>query len=114
MEEKRKIKRHHLIYYLRVFNRNTDKLLGHLVNITPQGIMLVSEEPIAVDTAFQLRMKLPGALQEFEYLDFNARSVWNGQDSDTNFYDTGLLLLDIPPEKITIIEELIDRFGFQD
>ena len=64
MDEKREIKRRHLIYYLRVFDRKTDQLLGHLVNITPQGIMLISEESLATDTTFQLRMKLPSALQK--------------------------------------------------
>jgi hypothetical protein len=103
-----------LIYYLRVFDRNTDQLLGHLVNITPQGIMLISEEPLAVDVVFQLRMKLPAAMVEYEHLDFEAKSIWNGLDSNPKFYDTGLQLIDVAQDKIAIIEDLIERFGFQD
>jgi hypothetical protein len=114
MNEKRELKRRHLIYYLRVFDRNTDQLLGHLVNITSQGIMLISEEPLAVDMIFQLRMKLPSAMVEYESLDFDAKSVWNGKDSNPNFYDTGLQLIDVAADKIAIIEDLIERFGFQD
>jgi hypothetical protein len=114
MGEKRELRRRHLIYYLRVFDRNTDQLLGHLVNITPQGIMLISEEPLAVDVVFQLRMKLPSAMVEFEYLDFEAKSIWNGKDSNPNFYDTGLKLIDVAPERIAIVDDLIGRFSFQD
>jgi hypothetical protein len=46
MQEKRKLKRRHLIYYLRVFEKNTDTLLGYLVDITPEGIMIMSESPV--------------------------------------------------------------------
>lgn len=114
MDEKRELKRRHLIYYLRVFDRNTDQLLGHLVNITSQGIMLISEKPLAVGVTFELRMKLPAAMVEYEHLDFEAKSVWNGKDSNPNFYDTGLQMIDVAPNKTAIIEDLIERFGFQD
>ena len=56
MNEKRKLNRRHLIYYLRVFDRDTSILIGHLVDITAEGIMLISEDPIETDNIFQLKM----------------------------------------------------------
>ena len=44
MEEKRKHKRVNLIYYLEIFDNTTDKHLGYLVDITPEGLMMISEE----------------------------------------------------------------------
>ncbi len=46
MEERRKIKRRHLLYFGRVYDETARKLLGYLVDITESGFMLLSEEPI--------------------------------------------------------------------
>ncbi len=43
---KRQLKRVHLIYYLRIFDNNSGNNIGHLVDITTQGIMMISEKPI--------------------------------------------------------------------
>ena len=37
MKNRRSEKRRHLIYYLQVFNSETDQFLGNLVDITPEG-----------------------------------------------------------------------------
>ena len=41
MDERRRLKRRHLIYYLRVFNQATDQLIGHLVDLTTEGTLTV-------------------------------------------------------------------------
>ncbi len=46
LDEKRKFRRRQIIYYLRVFDQSTDQLLGHLVNITSEGAMIISENQI--------------------------------------------------------------------
>ena len=38
--------RTHLIYRLRVFNASTGKLLGHMTDITPEGMMLIGEKAV--------------------------------------------------------------------
>jgi hypothetical protein len=43
MPEKRKLKRRQLIYYLRVLDRDSGALVGRLVDITTEGVMLLSE-----------------------------------------------------------------------
>ena len=57
--ERRHFKRRHLIYYLRVFNRKTGDLLGHLVDVTRDGIMLINEDHVPLDIEMDLRMSLP-------------------------------------------------------
>ena len=56
--DSRSLKRRHLIYYLRVFDRNTDKLFGHIVDITTEGVMMIGEKAIETNTVYQLRMEL--------------------------------------------------------
>ena len=113
MIENRKLQRRHLIYYLRVYNRENNALLGHLVDITAEGIMVISETPIETNRDFNLRMELPSQIFGKTYLDFPAKSVWCRTDINNSFYDTGFSLSDVTHEDLSIIEQLIFSFGFR-
>ena len=112
MTEQRRHKRNYLIYYLRVFDRNTDELLGHLVDITTEGLMLVSEKPIEANKVFQLKMDLPEEIRGSKQIPFDAESKWCKNDINPDFYDTGFLLINVSPGDLVIIEQLIRDFFF--
>lgn len=112
--DKRRLKRSHLIYYLRVFNQVTNETLGHLVDITPEGAMLISENSIPVNTRYQLRMQLPPEIFGRTHLDFEAESLWSKQDINPDFHDTGFRLLNVVVKDTAIISRLIDEYGFRD
>ncbi|GAJ03988.1 unnamed protein product, partial [marine sediment metagenome] len=46
MEDRRKYNRTDLIYYLTVFDRNTDNLIGYMGNISSGGTMILSGKPL--------------------------------------------------------------------
>jgi hypothetical protein len=112
--EKRKLKRRHLIYYLRVFDKNNDQLIGHLIDITTEGVMLISEKPIKPNSDFQARMVLPTGIEGHKPVLFDARSVWCHRDVNPHFYATGFQLTGISQEDVETINRLIDKFGFRD
>ena len=112
--DKRKLKRRHLIYYLRVFDNNTNELLGHLVNITREGLMMISENQIEIKNEYKLRMVLPQGILSKDVLIFMATSVWCKKDVNPDFYATGCQIKDIPLEDIRIVEGLIQHHGFND
>ncbi len=114
MENKRKLKRRHLIYYLRVFDYDTKDLLGHLVDITTEGIMLISEKPIPQDKNYRLLMTLPREISGVTEVSFQAKSKWSQKDVNPDFYDTGFQLSDIDERHAHIIERLINDFLFQE
>ena len=114
MLERRKLKRRHLIYYLRVFERNNDQLIGHVVDITSEGAMLISEEPIETDTVFQCRMVLPEGMEGSREITFDAKSVWSKKDINPNYYATGFQMLKAAPKDLDTVERLIVDFGFRD
>jgi len=113
MPDRRKVKRRHLLYYLRVFDRNTGRQLGHLVDITPEGIMLMSERPIRVGRTIAMKMMLPGASGE-RAVEFEATSLWTGQDINPDFHDTGFRVEKATRRLLNEIETLIDDYGFRD
>lgn len=114
MVEKRKFQRRHLIYYLRVFDRDTVNLIGHLVDLTSEGVMVISENPIEIGKTFHLRMILPKEIIGKEQITFDAVSKWTAKDVNPSFYDTGFEFQDISKENTIIITQLIEDFGFND
>ena len=114
MLKERRLSRKHLIFYLRVFDRKTDEVIGHLVDITTKGVMLISEKPLKANTIFQLRMTLPVETMGSKQLSFDAKSAWVKKDINPDFYITGFEIQSIKPNDINVIEQLIKEFGFQD
>jgi len=110
MEDHRNLTRIKIAYYLRVFDEATDAMLGHVADITAQGMMVISERPIPVDTVFKLWMEVPSDDQHRERVYIEALAVWSRQDANPDFYDAGFRLIEPSREAIRKINELIDQF----
>ena len=114
MENKRRLKRRHLIYYLRVFDISNGQLVGHLVDITKEGLMLISEQALELDRAYSFRMVLPAEILNKAELNFSATVKWCKKDVNPDFYASGFSLVSISDDDMTIVESLIHRYGFND
>lgn len=114
MQDRRKLKRRHIIYYLLVFDHDTHVLLGHLVDVTTEGMLLISPQALETGRIYTLRMQLPYEISGKKEMVFRARSKWCRKDANPDFYDTGFELFDIAGEDAETIEWLIERSGFRD
>jgi PilZ domain len=115
--DRRTVRRRHLIYYLRVWDLAQDsaEVLGYLVDITTEGLLLISERPIPLDQVFTLEMRWQDEQQGDQSLRFRARSLWASPDVNPSFYDTGFRLEGgETANALAPIQELIGRYGFQD
>ncbi len=110
MQERRKFKRIHLIHYLTIFERDTNKLLGNLVDITPEGILIITEKPVEKGQVFHFRMNLPEDFTEAQELNFDVESVWCEVDINPDLFAVGYHLLNTPEEDIAIIYKLIEEY----
>jgi hypothetical protein len=110
--ENRRLKRKHLIYYLRIFYAQNRELVGHLVDITTEGIMVISEEPIEKDTIYEFVMDLPEEIAGKKEMHFKAKCVWANNAANPDFYDSGYILEDATEENQLIIKTLVQIFGF--
>jgi c-di-GMP-binding flagellar brake protein YcgR len=114
MSDRRTLHRRHLIYYLKVFEKKTDTLLGHLVDITEEGLMIVSENCVEEDKVFKLKMLLPREIEDKEEIEFDARSMWCHKDVNPSLYGVGFKFEYVDTLSRQIIFELIHEFGFSD
>lgn len=109
--DKRQFKRRHLIYYLRIYDGISSRIVGHAVDISQQGMMLLSDEPVAVHEEYRLRMCFPGVAYGQEELVFDAVCRWCRQDDNPAFYMAGFQIQNLLPEETRFIQSLIDEFG---
>lgn len=112
--DRRTLKRRHLIFYLRVWEITDDRLLGHLVDITPEGLMLISERPIGIGQEFDLEIRFPDSEGELKPLRFRSICRWSDNDINPAFYDSGFEFLEKSPEEVETIQTIIETYGFQD
>lgn len=109
----RRIERHQLPYFLRVFNTVTDKPIGFLGNVSDDGLMLISQLPMMVGVDFQLRLKIPSSDGCQQTIDFSACCVWCHEDATPLHYDAGFILLRPPVEFGLLVQALRQYFSFQ-
>ncbi|HSX89574.1 MAG TPA: PilZ domain-containing protein [Pseudomonas sp.] len=111
MQIQRRIERHQLPYYLKVFNRITDKPVGYIGNVSVDGMLLISQLPMLVNARFDMRLKIPGP-DSPRFIDFSASCQWCREDVTPGSYDSGFSL-ELPPEEyVEMVEALRHYFSF--
>jgi len=108
----RQVDRWYLVYYLRVFDGMSRKILGHLVDISERGILLICDNPIEVNEDFRLRMRLPTQMKDRDEIIFPATSRWCKSDTNPDFYLVGFQIHDLEPAIRELIVSLIKDFSY--
>ncbi|MBN2146138.1 MAG: PilZ domain-containing protein [Anaerolineales bacterium] len=114
MEERRKHKRKDLLFYSRVYDARGGTMIGNLLNITPQGAMVLADKPIEPGIEFNLHIELPEGISDKTFIDVDARSLWHQPDINPEFIDIGFEFTRIDEQDLPIISRLVDEYGFRD
>ena len=111
MLERRSCKRVHLIYYLGVFDKTTDELIGYLGDITSENAMVISEKPVEPDKDYQLEIETVSASYKGKRISVDARSIRCDSDKNLECFNCGFKFLRINPEDIDEIKEMGAKLG---
>lgn len=108
MIEKRHLKRWQVVSYLCVYEKDTNLPIGHVVDITVEGMMVASKQAIATGKDFALWMEFPLEDGSKKKVALNAHSVWSNTEVKHDMYSTGFHLVDLEAEAIDSIRHLIE------
>jgi hypothetical protein len=114
MDDRRRLERRHILFYSRVFDRQSGMFVGYLGNMTVAGAMVISEKPFDTNVEHLLRIDLPEDIYPQPVLNLQAYAVYCQPDIDPHFYNTGFRLLNVTREEVAIIEQIIQDYGFHD
>lgn len=109
--ENRVVERSHLVFYLRIFDDTNNSMLGHLADISTDGIMLISVAPIEADRDYRLRILLPKEVAGRLELVFEAKSCWCRPDPNPDFFISGFRFVEVDKEIVSQIKQLVNDFG---
>ena len=105
--EQRKLTRKRLNASLRVFDRGNGQRAGRLVDITMEGLMIVSTEPIESNRTFHFSMVLPTEIKGNNTVSFSCESMWCKNANYSNHFGTGFRIIEMSTDDIEILELLI-------
>ena len=94
-----------------MFDGISSRVVGHIVDISPEGIMLITDEPITVQEEYRLRMRFPGTGSSQEELVLEAVCRWCREDENPEFYLAGFQIQDLPQDAEFFLQGLIAEFG---
>ena len=92
-----------------VVNTRTDESIGHLVDLTLEGMKVISRKPIERETEFDFRIVLPEEIKGSEKVVIKAQCVWCEKDVNPEFYYTGFKIISLTPPYSEIIGMLIEE-----
>lgn len=110
MQDKRSQVRKKANDIVEVFDRSTDLCVGKIVNLTTDGMMLISDAPIPINTIFQLRISFPELIEGVDFIDCGAETLWYSPTNDESTFWTGFQIIDIAEKDAGIIDKVIERW----
>lgn len=108
-QKKRKHERRRSPHRINVLSAHDDAVLGRLVNITPGGLMFLSQHSFDGGQEVLLRIPLPSMVNDRGAIDVTGRVAWQGDDSNPRFHRIGIEFLDLGSEEAYVIESVLQR-----
>ena len=110
--EKRIFKRRQLIYYLELLDDSDGHCVGHIVDISLEGMLVMSEKPFAMHQPYRFKIAYKKPSTPRQVLQINARSKWSQRGIHTNYFDTGFELVGLEPAAVETLEYIIETMCF--
>lgn len=89
-----------------ILDAHSGKALGELVNLSVDGLMVVSPDSIACGTVYQMRIPFVQGESKVEIL-IGAESLWCDDANGSGSYCTGFQIIDISPEHQAILNTVV-------
>ena len=99
--------------FLPVTNRDTGDLIGYLTDVTVDGGMLESEQPLPEGGLMSLRVELSEPIEGSNNVDVQGRCVWNRKDRNAVFHNVGIQFHEISDDTRRRIAQLAERYRLQ-
>lgn len=95
---------------IQIIDTATNKSIGHLVNISLTGFMLITDQSLPEGHLFQLEIALPESAAGIVTVSFGAESLWNQDVPSSKNHWVGFQIIDIADSDSALIEQLISEW----
>lgn len=109
MKDRRKHPRVPAPFEINIYDKNTHVHIGRLVNLSPEGIMLVGGKPMGVNCVYECRMTLPVSIYGKNEITFEAVCLWTDKVKDSDRYQGGFSVKNAPIELRELMKLVLHR-----
>jgi hypothetical protein len=97
---------------MRVMNDDTQKQMGHMIEVSATGLQLETSAPLPLEKDYYLRLELTSELADRPYIVFIATSKWCKTDEiQPNLYRVGFAIVEILPEDKQVFINLVRKYS---
>lgn len=107
----RKLERKELNHAIVILDTINGGVFGELVNVTTEGIMVMTDREIETQAIFQLALQLPEAIRGSNQIVIGADCLWCRRAENFYRYWAGFQIIDASEGALEQIEALIDLYG---
>ena len=111
MEDYRHRPRKSTPHNVKVLDEDTGRVLGRVVDITADGMMLVTKQEVAPGQDFNLRINLPVMVHHRTDISVVAQAVWCNTDKNPSFFKAGFKFINLAGEDGFLLEDVMHRFN---
>lgn len=115
INDRRSLRRRHLLFYLDVVDRKSGTVLGQLGDISMDGMLLIARDPLPRNEVYEIAIKLP-RMRGFsqDEIDMTVESRWISPDTNPDLQCTGCQVVDMDEQNRVLVNHLIQVLGFQE
>jgi len=111
MEDYRHRPRKNTPHLVRVLNEESGETVGRVVDITADGMMLVTKAKIKVGQLFNFRIILPVMVHHRSDVCLEAKSVWVKADSNSEYSKCGFKFINLAGEEGFLLEDVMHKLN---
>jgi len=115
MPERRKSKRRSISYYMRIIDTGSNQMIGHLADISVQGLRIDSQKPLQVKKEYRLRIYTTADVADKDYIEFAACARWCEPDQlEPGLYDVGFEIVGIDRHDADIVQRIMNKYSVRE
>ena len=110
---KRHEQRPQLMTNLEVRCTETGRIVGRIIDLTVQGMRLVTDEELQLEAEYHLIIPIDNGLGRREEIRIDARCKWTGPDVNPDLLCAGLEFQEVRPRQEALLARIIQRHRFE-
>ena len=91
-----------------VTDRQVNREFGQLVNISEEGLMILTSEPVAENSVFQLSLGFCNKAGDSDPVEIGVECLWCNQSNNEGKFWAGFYIIDISEQNQERIRRLVD------
>jgi len=111
MPERRTTPRQKFSLYMRVLDDDTQEQLGHMVEVSSDGLKLETSVALPLEKEYYLRVELTPELADRPFIVFVARTKWCKVGILPDLFQCGFQIIEMMPDDKEIFLNISKKFG---